>query len=138
MKVFIDTNILVDLLCNRIPFNKEAKEIFTLAYEGKIDLVISSLSYINAYYIGKRYNYTPDDLVNALVNIAGMSSISIIDEYVIESALNAKWKDFEDAVQFFSAQNAECDCIVTRNAKDFNKSTIKVMEPSVFTNSLES
>ena len=57
MKVFVDTNVLVDIVCTREPFYENAKHIFTLAYEGHIDMVLSSLSYINAYYIGCRYKY---------------------------------------------------------------------------------
>lgn len=132
MKVFVDTNVLVDIVCTREPFYENAKHIFTLAYEGHIDMVLSSLSYINAYYIGCRYKYSSDALIQALTSISEMSQISPLSSEEIKESLNMGWKDMEDAAQYKSAENYFCNCIVTRNKEDFSLSMLPVYTPEEF------
>jgi predicted nucleic acid-binding protein len=132
MIVFVDTNVLVDLVCSRSPYLEDAKEIFALAYEKRISLVISSLSYINAFYIGKRYSFSSEQLITTLLRIETFSDIAAINHDIIVQALNSGWKDVEDATQYYSAVNVNADVIVTRNAKDFSSSKISILSPKNF------
>lgn len=132
MKVFIDTNILVDLVCAREGYVEAAKEIFALGYEKKVLLVISPLSYINTFYIGRRYKYDAGRLINVLRKIESFTKTSDFDGLTIKQTLLSGWTDIEDASQYFSARDADVDIIVTRNAKDFKSSLITVLTPNEF------
>lgn len=57
MRVFVDTNILVDLICLREGFAENAQKLFALGYMGKLNLQLSSLSLVNAMYICRKYSY---------------------------------------------------------------------------------
>lgn len=124
MIVFVDTNILIDLLCEREPFIQGARMLFAYGYSNRLNLMFSSLSLVNAVYIAKRYGYV--DARERLADISGFVRVADLYEDVARSALTCEWKDYEDAVQYLSAIREGADCIVTRNKKDFNKSSIPV------------
>ena len=132
MKIYLDTNILIDLLCRREPFYPYARQLFALAYTRKITITISALSYINAVYICKKYQYPADEVLNYLKQIASFTFISDITNTSIRRALDSGWKDFEDSAQYHSALEVSVDCIVTRNPKDFEHSSLPVYTPEEF------
>lgn len=128
-KVFVDTNILVDLIADRRPFSKFAIQIFSKAEEGKIKLYTSSHSIATTHYLLKKY-INEKELRDILHNILDYLNIVAIGQDVIKKGLRSKHKDFEDAIQIISAYSVEkLDCIVTRNIKDFKGSEILVLTP---------
>ena len=128
-KVFVDTNILVDLIADRRPFSKFAIQIFSKAEERKIKLYTSSHSIATTHYLLKKY-IDEKELREVLYNILDYLNIVAIDQDVIKKGLKSKHKDFEDALQIISAYSiANLDCIVTRNIKDFKGSEIPVLTP---------
>ena len=128
-KVFVDTNILVDLIADRKPFSKFAIQIFSKAEEGKTKLYTSSHSIATTHYLLKKY-IDEKELRDILHNILDYLHIVAIDKDVIKKGLRSKHKDFEDAIQIISAYSIEkLDCIVTRNIKDFKDSEILVLTP---------
>lgn len=133
MKVFLDTNVLIDLVCSREGFVEAAKTIFLMGHEKKIELIISSVSFINAFYIGKRSQLSTEQLRHSLSVIEQFVSISDIGHNEISKSLtNFSFSDFEDSVQYHSAQNWYADVIVTRNQKDFKSALLPVMSPDEF------
>ncbi len=127
MKAFIDTNILIDLACQRKDFFEEAKELFLLGYTNKITIAFSTLSFVNAVYISKKYGYTLESTKSVLSNIASFTEIlDLPNGKNIIDALLSDWKNFEDCVQTNAAIEGGCDCIITRNKKDFVQSEIPV------------
>ncbi len=130
MNVFIDTNVVIDLLDRREPFCQDAVEIFTLAHERKIILYISPLSYATAAYLLRRHN--PDHIKHLLRNLRQLSKVTIADEDVIDNALASSFTDYEDALQYYSAMTVSADVILTRNKKDFLAASIPVLSPSEF------
>ena len=128
-KVFVDTNILVDLIADRKPFSKFAIQLFLKAEERKIKLYASSHSIATTHYLLKKY-IEERDLREVLFNILDYLNIVAIDLDVLKKGLKSKHKDFEDALQIISAYSIEkIDCIVTRNIKDFKESEIRVLSP---------
>ena len=128
-KVFVDTNILVDLIADRKPFSKFAIKLFSKAEERKIKLYASSHSIATTHYLLKKY-IDEKDLREVLFNILDYLNIIAIDLDVLKKGLKSKHKDFEDALQIISAYSIEkIDCIVTRNIKDFKESEIRVLSP---------
>ena len=124
MTVFVDTNILIDLLCERESFVQSARMLFAYGYSGRLTLVLSSLSLVNAVYIARKYGYV--DVRERLDDITEFVEVVDLRKEVAKRALTCEWKDYEDAVQYMSAIKENADCIVTRNKKDFGKSVIPV------------
>lgn len=132
MRVFVDTNVLVDFVCDRIDFSKEASILFDLAYREKIEMLICSLSFINAFYIGLKYKYNPAQLQHSLRSIKNFVIVSDLNDSTLTEAFGLDAKDFEDAVQYCSAKSAGADVIVTRNKKDFLDFPIDCLTPKEF------
>lgn len=124
MRVYIDTNILVDFVCRRDVFFEPAKALFAIGYIGKVKLVISSLSVLNAVYIGRKYGST--QIKEKLKSLSHFVEIVDLASDIVISELTSNWKDYEDAVQHRSAIKINADCIVTRNKPDFSLSSIPV------------
>jgi predicted nucleic acid-binding protein len=128
-KVFVDTNILVDLIADRRPFSKFAINIFSKAEERKIKLYTSSHSIATTHYLLKKY-IDEKELRDVLHSILDYLNIVAINLDVIKKGLKSKHKDFEDALQIISAYSIDkLDCIVTRNIKDFKGCEIPVLTP---------
>ena len=128
-KVFLDTNIIVDLIADRRPFSKYAIEIFNKAEEKKIEIFTSSHSIATTHYLLKKY-LDEKPLREVLYNLLDYLTVIPVDIDVLKKGLRSKHKDFEDAIQIFCASSIEkIDCIVTRNTKDFKDCEILVMTP---------
>ena len=131
MKLFWDTNVMLDFLGERNPFYTSAAKIATLADKREIKIITSALSYATISYFLTKYEgleKTKDKLRKFKV----ISEICELDELIIEKGLNSDFSDFEDSLQYFSALRTDCDIIITRNGKDFKKSQIPTMTPDEF------
>lgn len=131
MKVFFDTNIILDVLRNREPFVQHSQAVWLLAEQGRIVGQVSALSFASIFYIARRFTDTgtAQDLLRQL---RAVFQPVACDATVIDQSLASDFPDFEDAVQYFSARNAAADCIVTRDAKHFRNATIPVLSPEQF------
>ena len=124
--IFVDTNIVIDLLAKREPFYKEAQDLFTLGDKNEVSLFISSLTFANAYYSIVRH-HKEVDAKKYLSKFKVLVSILSLEDKAIELALASDFKDFEDGLQYFTAMDNEADVIITRNKKDFANANIPVM-----------
>ncbi|MFN3942724.1 MAG: type II toxin-antitoxin system VapC family toxin [Flavobacterium sp.] len=124
--VFVDTNIIIDLLAKREPFYKDAQELFTLSDKKIIQLYISSLSFANAYYSIIKH-HKEIDAKKYLAKFKVLVKILPLDDKAIELALASNFNDFEDGLQYYIAIANEADIIITRNKKDFKNSEIPVL-----------
>lgn len=130
--VFIDTDVIVDFLTDRKPFSLESAKIFSLIDQKKIKGYVSSLSFSNLYYILRKFG-THKKVINSLKKLSELVDILKVDSDIIKSALTSDFKDFEDSIQYFAAQEQiKADCIITRNIKDYKDSSIPVMTPETF------
>ena len=135
-KVFVDTNILVDLLADRKPFSKFAIELFDLDEKNKVNLFTSSHSYATTHYLLKKY-MSEADLRSILISLLDFIELVSIDVSIIKRSLLSKHKDFEDAIQIFAANAVDnLDFIVTRNLKDFKDAGVTVLPPDELLNHL--
>lgn len=128
-RIFIDTNIIIDLLADRKPYAKFALELFGLAGTHKIKLYVSSHSFATTHYLLKKY-IAEKELRAILSNLLDFVTIIPIDSNTLRNGLKSKYKDFEDGLQILSAMTIDkMDCIVTRNIKDFKGSALPVYAP---------
>jgi len=125
-RLFLDTNIILDLLAYRMPFYTEAAQLFSLADKKKVILSISSLCLADAHYILCRQN--PAAKVRKILRkFKVLVTIIPLDDKITDLALNSDFRDFEDAIQYYTAIENEQDIIITRNHPDFKDSKIPVM-----------
>ena len=130
--VFIDTDVIVDFLTDRKPFSLESAKIFSLIDQKKIKGCVSSLSFSNIYYVLRKFG-THKKVISSLQELSEMVDILKVDGDIVKSALTSDFKDFEDSIQYFAAQeHKKVDCIITRNIKDYKDSSIPVMTPETF------
>lgn len=125
-KLFIDTNVMLDLLGERIPFYDSIAKIATLADRGQVTIVVSALSYATVSYFLIKFENT-EKAKDKLRKFKIISVICNLDELIIEKGLNSNFSDFEDSLQYFSALKSDCNILITRNGKDFKESQIPVM-----------
>ncbi len=126
--LFVDTIIVIDLLQKREEFFEEAQELFTLADKKQVKLFISSLTIANTHFLLSRY-YNSNDTSKILSKFKVLVEVLPLDNKIIDLALTSDLKDFEDAIQFYTAIEHNTDIIITRNKKDFIKSEIEVASP---------
>jgi predicted nucleic acid-binding protein len=131
--VFVDTNIVIDLLQKRDEFYKEAQELFTLADRKKVKLYISALTFANTYYILSRF-YSSDEAKKILSKFKVLVEVLPTTDKIIELALASDFKDFEDAIQFYTALESSLEAIITRNKKDFKNNLIPVFSAKEYLN----
>lgn len=125
-KLFIDTNIMLDLLGERIPFYNSIAKIASLADKGQITMVVSALSYATvSYFLSKFEN--KEKAKDKLRKFKIISEICDLNELIIDKGLNSNFSDFEDSLQYFSALSSDCSILITRNGKDFKESQIPIM-----------
>ena len=135
MKLFLDTNIVMDHVLKRAEFCQPAGIILDLAKKQKLEILVSSITFVNAFYILRKY-YDREMIYNSMKALLQVCTLTSIGQNEIALSLSAKWKDFEDCVQFHSASAAQVDFIITRNKKDFETADIPVLSPVEFLNQL--
>ncbi len=133
MKVFLDTNILLDYLLKRQPFYDSTKKVFEMCLY-KIDGYITPHSLIDVFYILSEK--TDASIEYCLETILKLRAVLYVipenDDRVFTAARNTSFSDFEDSMQNESALYAGVDYIITRNKKDFEKSAIPVVTTDEF------
>jgi len=128
-KLFLDTNIIVDLIADRKPFSKYAIQIFQKAELKEIELFTSSHSIATTHYLLKKY-LAEKELRDVLYNLLDYINVIAVDVDILKKGLRSNHKDFEDSIQILCASSIEkIDCIVTRNTKDFKASEIPAFNP---------
>ena len=131
MNVFIDTNIIMDVLLDRQPFLGGSQRIWLLAERGKINGQVSVLSFSNIYYIVRKLKGA--DAAMAMMTMLRDTFTPVpCSEQVLHQAIDADIKDFEDAIQYFSALRADASCILSRNSSHFPSADIPVLSPDEF------
>ena len=132
-KVFVDSDIVLDLLSGRQPHYNHAAELFSLADEGSVKIFVSSLSFANVNYILSK-QYTADQTRKKLLKFKTLVSVLSVGDKTIELALASDFKDFEDAIQYNTAIENDLNTLLTRNLKDFKKSEITVLTAEQYLN----
>jgi len=135
INIFLDTNVILDLLAKRDPFYDSIAKVATLADEKKIGLVSSPFSFTTVEYVLRKYE-SSESVLTKLRKFKIICHICEVNEETIEKALNSGFADFEDSVKYFSAIQASCSIIITRNGKDFKNSSIPIMTAEEYLSSL--
>lgn len=131
-KVLIDSDVILDLFFNRKPHAQFAETIFKMCEAGKIKGYVTSIIISNTYYLLKKIT-THEKVIAKLRLLISITEVINTDKETVLTSLNSDFKDFEDALQHFSAVKfGGIDTIITRNIKDYKKSKLSVMTPESF------
>lgn len=131
MKVFLDTNVIIDFFDSRREFHMPAAIVFDLAVKGKLDISVCAQSFVNAFYV-LRKTYDKVELYDKMRQLFKLCHVSAVDALVIERALRREGRDFEDTVQYFSYRTIDASIILTRDKKGFEEYEVDTMTPSDF------
>lgn len=134
-KLFLDTNIIVDFLGEREGFYLSSARIMTQADQNEIEVFTSAVSISTAYYLLSKYE-NHKVAIEKIRKLKVLCSISVMDDEVVEKAMNSDFSDFEDALQYYSALASGCNLIITRNEKDFKNSMLPVMNAESYLKSV--
>lgn len=131
MNLFLDTNVILDYLAAREPFCHDIRKIILESNNRNIDLYASSVTFTTIEYILKKY-MSHEELMHKFELLRKFIKVPPTDGGTIDNAIKSNFKDFEDAVQYFTSFD-KCDVIITRNTKDFKQySQIPILTPKEF------
>ncbi len=128
MKALIDTNLIIDIACNRQPFIEEAKAIFCRMDGQKLQGYVSASAITDIFYLLRKSKGEEPafEFLKALLKVVHVLEVN---EKTIQAALTSRRKDFEDAVQIEAAAQNGIDIIITRDGKGFKDAPIPVFTP---------
>lgn len=128
-KVLLDTDVIIDCLILRDPFSQYSVEVLKLCELGEISAIVSPVSFSNLYYVLRKH-LSHQKLMVILAQLLKILDVANLNKVIIQQAIESEFKDFEDALQNFSATNdSDIQAIITRNLKDYKKSSLPVMTP---------
>jgi len=134
-KIFIDSDIILDLLCKRQPFYSFAAEVFTLGDTEKVTLVTTSVVFANVFYMLRKI-LGIDKAKELLRKLRIMVSIISVEEKTVDLALNSQFSDFEDGLQYFTARENNINILLTRNIKDYKEKDLIIQTPEEYLKSI--
>ena len=130
--ILIDTDVILDFFFDRKPFAEHAIQIFILCENNEVKGYTTPVIISNVYYLLNKIA-KHDVIIEKLKQLLQIIDIIEIDKAIILEALNSKFKDFEDAIQNFAAENyTTIEIIITRNVKDFQQSKLAVFSPEIY------
>ena len=132
MILLFDTNVVLDILLSRVPFYVNAAKVAVLSEKGYVNCYVSASAVTDIYYIAQKELKSKDKAVNLLASLFKLFRVASVSETSIHEALDLKWDDFEDCVQYTVGKSIHADYIITRNAKDYAKGEIIAVSPDEF------
>ncbi len=130
-RIFADTDILLDLLAEREPFYEYAALLFSQADRKSIEIAVSSLSFATLNYLLSKI-YSGEQAKMKLLKFKTLVKVLPVSDKIVELALSSDFKDFEDALQYYTATEHSIKVLLTRNLKDFRKAEITVLTAQQF------
>jgi predicted nucleic-acid-binding protein len=115
MNVLIDTNVVLDVLLGREPFVTQSAKVVFLSEKAAIDGYVSASTATDIFYIVRKEFQDKDKAYDAVEKLFQAVKIAVVDGETVNGALELRWDDFEDCVQFVAARGVDADYIVTRD-----------------------
>lgn len=128
MKVFLDANVIIDVVTNRTDFIEASSKVLQLGLDGECELCASDITFTTVSYYARK-NRTPEQLYEVLRSLRDFVDVVPSGPNAIDWALRQKSRDFEDAVQYYAALRSGAEYIVSRNVRDYPYNDIPVIPP---------
>lgn len=129
--VLLDTNIVLDVLLERLPFLADSQAVWKKCDDGQIEGWVSAVTLTTIFYVGRRVIGTAKALEGVRLCLDSFQVVPV-DHDVIETALKTAAPDFEDNVQVACAQRMQLSRIITRDPRGFSGSSVVAMSPADF------
>lgn len=137
MRVLVDTCVIIDALQSRVPFAEAAEKIFIYSANKHFEGYITAKSVTDIYYLIHRFTHNDAETRKILSKLFTLFHLLDTTSLDCRKAISSEITDYEDALMVETAIRSEMDCVITRNVKDYMKSSFKVYEPSGFLKLLE-
>lgn len=137
MKILIDTNVIIDALTSREPWNESAEKIFIMAANNIVDMYITASSATDIYYLVRKHLHNAETARQVMSKLYSLVGILEVKQEDCIDALASPITDYEDAVVEQVARRTGVECIVTRNQKDYELGLAKVFLPDDFIQFME-
>ena len=137
MKILVDTNVIIDALTSREPWNESAEKIFIMAANNIVDMYITASSATDIYYLVRKHLHNAETARQVMGKLYSLVGILEVKEEDCVDALVSPITDYEDAVVEQVARRSSVECIVTRNKKDYELGLAKVFLPDDFIQFME-
>lgn len=134
MKIMCDTNIIIDMLLDREPFAEASCRVLSLCEEHRIEGFVSASSVTDIYYLVRKYTHSTELAYKAVGKLLEIVKVCSVTNNDVLTAYQRKARDFEDCLVATCAKSIHCDCIVTRNKKDFEEFDILPFTPEELLN----
>jgi predicted nucleic acid-binding protein len=132
MKVFLDANVLVSVLNKEYPLFTYSSRVVSLVDNSKYKVFTSPLCLAIAFYFAEKKHGNANARHRIHLLIEKLKFTAIEEQTVFAVEKNKKIHDFEDGLQYYSAMDSGCKCIVTEDLNDFYFSEIEVLNSRQF------
>ncbi|WP_197285502.1 PIN domain-containing protein [Pedobacter sp. R20-19] len=134
--ILIDSDIILDYFLDRQPFSENSSKILALCETGKLNGFVTGIAIANIYYL-LRKEHKSKSILQGIKVLLNFLDVIKVDKAIILKAIDSEFSDFEDALQNFSADtNGSINAIITRNIKDYKKSKLSVLTPTMLLKTL--
>lgn len=130
MRIMLDTNVIIDVLLDREPFAEDSSSVLSLCEERMFDAFVSASAITDIFYLVRKHTHSTERAYNAIETLLRIVDVCSVTKNIVTSALGKHVKDFEDCLAAECAKSIECECIVTRNKRDFDSFDIDVLTPT--------
>lgn len=131
-RIFVDTNILLDVLLEREGYYYDALKIWANAENGNVEACIAAISLNNIHYVMRKLKSETTAMITVKI-LLRIFKVIPVDADILGLAVDFHDKDFEDDIQLQCALKAKCSQLFTRNPNHYDHSAIAVVPPSSFT-----
>lgn len=137
MRVLVDTNVVLDVLLERVPFYRAAAQVFAAIEQGTVSGLLCSTTLTTVYYVARK-QVGREAAQNHIGNLLKLCDVACVTRAMFRQALQLDFRDFEDAVLHEAAAEVGAEAIITRNVADFGSARIPVFTPEAFLEHLRS
>ena len=132
MKIICDTNVILDVLLDREPFAEASSAVLGLCEEGRVAGFIPATCMTDVFYFTRKFTGSAADAYRALGHLLNIFKMADVTHGTILAAYQRRARDFEDCIVAQCALSLGCDCIVTRNTRDYGEFAVPALEPDDF------
>lgn len=138
MKILIDTNVILDAVAAREPWNTEAEQIFLLAANNRVEAFITASSVTDIYYLIRKHLHNHEEAKKVMSKLYDLFGVLDVNQGDCTNALHSGMKDYEDAVADQSAFRNGMDYIVTRNISDYGQAKVEAISSKTLIDMMQS
>lgn len=132
MRIFLDVNVLITVLCNEYPRFTACSRVLSLCDNPRFTVYTSPLCIGIAAYFTEKKNGRQLAKKKIGILLEKLRITTINEELTRKAVTNARIDDMEDGLQYYSALDSDCTCIVSYDRNDFHFSELEVLDAEAF------